>query len=138
MYLQLFSPSFFPWRGNASLFPSAPPPPTTGREQCPCGTSIDFLDIFGLQELPTPATVHVELLQPTEDHHDHENDFASVAPPAHEANPPVRASRFRLQLPSAAVPHREPHVPVSAGKVLKKKKGRKPTFKTTTFILNKY
>lgn len=66
----------------------------------------------GLQKLPASATIHVELLQPSEEHDEYEDNFALVTPSAREPEPLVCAPHLRLQLPLAAVSCRETHVPV--------------------------
>ncbi|CAL1414051.1 unnamed protein product [Linum trigynum] len=69
----------------------------------------------GSQKFPGFPSGHVELLQPSKQHHQNENDLAFIAPPPRQAGelvPAIPTAAGRIYPPLATVTHRKSHIPI--------------------------
>jgi hypothetical protein len=73
--------------------------------------------VLHLTKLPGFASFHTEL-KPSEEHYKNEYEFSGVAPPPGEASPFICAELVRIDLSTATVAHREPHISISTAKRL--------------------
>lgn len=73
-----------------------------------------FVGIFYIEseEFPCLASIHIEFLEPSEEHKEDENDLALITPFPHKTNPLVLAGCLWMQLSFTTVSCSKPHVPI--------------------------
>jgi hypothetical protein len=79
----------------------------------PQAPAINVYHLLHLVKFPGFASFQAELLEPPKEHDNDEYEFAGVAPPPGKARPSVCTESIWIDLPAAAVSHREADVSIS-------------------------